>query len=190
MARKKEVEEWLKITVIRELPFQKEKNDKSRLEKGGLIEMQEDEVNYSKHFEEIILDKIDRGISLTESELFDIVSEYSVKSEYGSKGRWQRSVNSIVKIKERYFSIMWREGLEGLTEYQECSFSNQPKEVFPTKTIEVIEKVEFLYEKKEEYPEEVCKGEDVLSILDKRYISSDSNYSIIENKKNVILKRL
>ena len=177
MARKKEVEEWLKITVIQELPFQKEKNDKSRLEKGDLIEMQE-----------IILDKIDRGISLTESELSDIVSEYSVKSEYGSKGRWQkRSVNSIVKIKERYFSIMWR---EGLTEYQEGSFSNQPKEVFPTKTIKVIEKVEFLYEKKEEYPEEVCKGEDVLSILDKRYISSDSNYSIIENEKNVILKRL
>lgn len=188
MARKKEVEEWLKITVIRELPFQKEKNDKSRLEKGGLIEMQEDEVNYSKHLEEIILNKIDRGISLAESELSDIVSEYSVKSEYGSKGRWQkRSVNSIVKIKERYFSIMWR---EGLTEYQEGSFSNQPKEVFPTKTIEVIEKVKFLYEKKEEYPEEVCKGEDVLSILDKRYISSDSNYSIIENEDNVILKRL
>lgn len=185
----------MNMTVIQGLPFQKEKDEKSRLEKEALEKKKQeelqkkidDEIYYSEHFEDIMLDKIEKGISLTESELSDIVSEYLVESEYGSSGRWQRSVTSIVKIKGRYFSIMWQ---KGLTEYQEDSFPEQPREVFPVKITKVIEKVEFHYEKQEEYSEEVCKSEDVLSILNMSYINSDSSYSIIKDGNNIILKEL
>lgn len=55
------------------------------------------------------------------------------------------------------------------------------------KTIKVIEKIECCSGKQEECPEEVCRGEDIFSVLDMRYIDGDSSYSIIRDKDNIVI---
>lgn len=77
-------------------------------------------------YDEELLRKIDNGEELTRSELCDIIFEYEVKREYGDNRRWSRSVTTISKIGDRYFSTNWE---QGLTESQENEYYNQPIEV-------------------------------------------------------------
>jgi hypothetical protein len=82
---------------------------------------------YEEHYEEIILNKIDSGEKLNESELSSLVWEFEeIEREYGDNRRWSRSVTSIVKINNRYFCIEWE---NGLTENQPNEFYDQPYEV-------------------------------------------------------------
>lgn len=76
-------------------------------------------------YEEVLLAKIDSGNELTERELSE-VTDYEVESEYGENRRWSRSVTTISKIGDRYFSINWE---NGLTESQENGYYYQPIEV-------------------------------------------------------------
>ena len=92
-------------------------------------------------YEKEFLEKIDSGEELSESELSDLICDYEDRKErkYREKLRWTRSVESIVCLCGRYFSIYWE---EGLTEYQENEFYDQPKEVEKheyDKTIHVVE---------------------------------------------------
>lgn len=79
-----------------------------------------------KDFEKEMLEKIDAGEKLSESELAELCNEHSIWYQEGDKGRWTKSIESIVDLDGRYFSIIWE---CGLTEYQENEFWNQPVEV-------------------------------------------------------------
>lgn len=89
------------------------------------------------NFELEMIEKIDNKIELTENEIEDLVGEFSIDTKYGENMRWNRSVQSIVNLMDRYFAIDW---YEGLTELQEDEFYEQPYEVVKTeKTIVVTE---------------------------------------------------
>lgn len=134
----------INITILEQLPFQKEK-DLARIKeqkKKKEQELAEEEKKrqekeyYENNFEEIMYDKITKGIPLSESELRDIVYECEeVSKVYGDKLRWVHCVTSVVLIKGKKFGIQWN---EGLTEMQEDEFYNQPYEI--TETIDKTEK--------------------------------------------------
>ncbi len=77
-------------------------------------------------YDKELLKKIDSGEELTRSELCDIIFEFEIEREDGDNRRWSRSVITISKIGDRYFSTTWE---EGLTECQENEYYYQPVEV-------------------------------------------------------------
>ena len=82
---------------------------------------------YAEHFDEIMVQKIDNGETLTEDELKALVWEYhNVARIEGENRRWSRTVRSVIKLCGRYFEIEWE---QGLTENQEDQFFEQPYEV-------------------------------------------------------------
>lgn len=91
-------------------------------------------------YEEELLNKIDSGEELTERELQTLIWEcYEVDRDYGENGRWTRGVTSVIELCGRYFEVYWE---EGLTEYQENEYYDQPVEVEKKeydKTIHVVE---------------------------------------------------
>lgn len=77
-------------------------------------------------YEKEIVYKIDTGENLSEEDIRELVFGYQVdKIKHGS-GRWTQTIESIVELCGRTFRIMWE---QGLTEYQENEFYNQPVEV-------------------------------------------------------------
>ena len=77
-------------------------------------------------YETDILAKIDSGEKLKERDIRDLVFNYEIdKIEHGS-GRWTTTVETIIELCGRTFSIFWE---RGLTECQENEFYNQPVEV-------------------------------------------------------------
>ena len=104
----------------KKLREQKEKEEKERI--------RNEKIYYAEHFEEIMYSKIVKGLSLTEEELSDIVSEYETDRVWSADdiGRWQIPVLSIVKLKGTMFGINW---YKGLTESQCDSFNEQPYRV-------------------------------------------------------------
>lgn len=124
----------MNLCVVKQLPTQKERDmkaleEKKRLEeeqKAEELRKQQEMEYYSTHFEEIMVEKIDKGEDLTETELNTLVCEFGVDSEYGDNRRWSRTVTTIVELCGRHFSIDWE---EGLTECQIDEFYNQPVEV-------------------------------------------------------------
>lgn len=94
-----------------------------------------------EQYEIDFLEKYDRGEKFSEGELKEFVFELLewAGEKEGEEHRWYRKVQTIVKVGERYFSILWN---RGLTELQENEFPYQPKEVIKKtyeKTIEVTE---------------------------------------------------
>ena len=85
--------------------------------------------------------------TFTEEELQELIQDYLFtnqgdKIEYeiidtiydDELNRWSRNVQTIIKYKNKYYSILWE---EGLTEYQDNGFYEQPYEVIKkTKVIE------------------------------------------------------
>jgi len=71
----------------------------------------------NEKWEQEILAKIDRGETLTDVEVADLVTEYATyeyKSEPDECDRWYNSMTTIVRISEpgdscRLFSVEWRE---------------------------------------------------------------------------------
>lgn len=137
----------MNISCVMNLPTQKERDAKALEEKRRLEEAQKAEKlreqqeldYYNTHFEEIVINKIDNNELLSERELRELVSEFSVDSECGDNRRWTRTVTTIVELCGRFFSIDWE---EGLTECQENEFNSQPIEVYKNtyeKTITVTE---------------------------------------------------
>jgi hypothetical protein len=137
----------MNLCILNQLPTQKERDikameEKKRQEEERVAEelrKKQEKEYYNTHFEEILLQKIDRGEPLTERELSTLVCEYDIDTEYGDNRRWSRTVTTIVQLGDRHFSIDWE---QGLTECQENEFYNQPVEVVGkliTKTIMVTE---------------------------------------------------
>jgi hypothetical protein len=137
----------LALSEIRKLPNLVEETKKYQAEKERIArekqeqkEKEEQEKEYYKHhFDELMLKKIDSEEELTSDELSELVYGYDVETNYDDNRRWTRTAHTIVKLADRYFEIEWE---EGLTEYQENEFLEQPVEVVKheyQKTITVVE---------------------------------------------------
>jgi hypothetical protein len=84
-----------------------------------------------------LIQKLLNRESLSESEIQDLVYEYDdyiFEQEKGENRRWSRGVMTVFKVDDRYFMVNWD---EGLTEYQENEFYDQPYEV----TLKVEEQI-------------------------------------------------
>lgn len=114
----------LKETTLQQIK-QKEEDEKLKLEEEQ--KAKEAKEYYWDHFDEIMVKKIDSGENLTEEELRTVVFETNeIELNKGENRRWSRSNSSVVEMCGRFFKLVWE---EGLTEYQENQFYNQPYEV-------------------------------------------------------------
>lgn len=137
----------MNMSCVMNLPTQKErdleaikkKEEEERAKMEAEAKAKAEREYYEEHFEEIMVAKILNGEKLTEREIKELVWDYEVDREEGDNRRWTRSVTSIVRLCDRYFSIDWE---QGLTECQENEYYNQPYEVVKhtyEKTITVTE---------------------------------------------------
>lgn len=126
----------LKETTLKQL---KEKEEHEKAEAQAKMSAAEAEEYYWEHFEEVMLAKIDKGESLTEDELRELVFEYEHEdisdASEDSVLRWTRIKKTIVKLDNRYFRIIWQ---KALTEMQENVFDNQPVEVEQYEKVVVV----------------------------------------------------
>lgn len=96
--------------------------------------------------------------TFTEEELQELIQDYLFTNQgdrieyeiidtiYDNElNRWSRNVQTIIKYKNKYYSILWE---EGLTEYQDNGFYEQPYEVI--KKTKVIEQDYWISPDKEE----------------------------------------
>ena len=72
---------------------------------------------------------LQKDYEFPENELQELCYEYAFIFDIGDgeNGRWQKYMETIIEVDGRYFQINWS---QGLTEYQENSYPNQPYEVF------------------------------------------------------------
>ncbi len=112
----------LKETTLQQI---REKEEEERLKAEEEQKKKDDEQYYWEHFEEIMVQKIDNGESLTEEELGEF-KDFEIQNTKGDNRRWSRTVSSICELCGRFFNLIWE---EGLTEYQENEFYDQPFEV-------------------------------------------------------------
>lgn len=139
----------MNLCVVKNLPTQKErdlkilkeKELKEQAEKDAALKIKQDREYYNEYFDEVIIAKIENKEDLTDKELRTLVTEYDVETTYGENRRWNRSVTTIIQIKDRFFSIDWQ---EGLTELQEDYFDSQPVEVIRHTYEKVITVVEWI----------------------------------------------
>lgn len=163
--------EEMNISAIKSIPTQKQKDlysaKKKKDEEAEKIakEKAEEEKRkyYNEHFLEIMVSKIDAGENLTEREL-EKFRWYGNDVEYGENRRWSRTVTTEVEYDGRFFIINWE---EGLTEFQENWFYDQPYEV--EKITETQTVVATKYIKKEQNNDVVFTNKELL----KRAIGSN-----------------
>lgn len=114
----------LKETTLQQLA---EKEEAQRKEEQRKLEAEEAKKYYQEHFDEIMVQKIDKGIELTEDELRTLVFECNEVAHFeGKNRRWSRTVSSIIELCGRFFKVIWE---QGLTENQDDIFYEQPYEV-------------------------------------------------------------
>lgn len=80
---------------------------------------------YYDHTEEILVDKIDKGIKLTEEEIDDLYNSCHIYEETpGEKHRWTQTISTVFNLKDgRYLRLDWE---EGLTETCDSYMEEQP----------------------------------------------------------------
>ena len=83
-----------------------------------------------REWEQQFIDEFDNNQNFDEEDLDILATECDYKMIEGCDHRWQKEIQSIIKINDRLFAIDW---MQGLTESQENSFYNQPYEVIETK---------------------------------------------------------
>lgn len=114
----------LKETTLKQLAEKEEAQKRAEQDK---LEKEKAKKHYREHFDEIMVQKIDNGESLTEEELKTLVFRCNeVERHEGENRRWSRTVESIIELCGRYFKVIWE---QGLTESQENGFYEQPYEV-------------------------------------------------------------
>ena len=144
----------LNMHCIRQIPTQKEKDTqafKKRAEEVAIKQAEEeqnrkDKEYYNEHFLELMVDKIDNKIELTEDEVRNLVFREAYEVTAGENRRWSRTISSLFEYEDRLFMIYWE---QGLTESQENTFYDQPYEVEKTVTTRTIEVEDIVYIKKE-----------------------------------------
>lgn len=124
----------LNMSVIEELPELKEKTLKARAEREQAEERQKEQERktaeykayFNEHFDEIMVERIDKNEEIEEEHLKRMV--YNGENiRYGENRRWSRTVCTVVEMCGRHFMIKWE---EGLTENQDDTFMEQPVEVY------------------------------------------------------------
>lgn len=74
--------------------------------------------------------------NFTETELRDLATEFPIYDLIeGDNRRWLKSMDTVLKIDDKYFMVCWQ---EGLTESQENEFYNQPVEVKHTVEVKTV----------------------------------------------------
>lgn len=129
----------LNLPCIKQLPTQKQRDleyfENRRQENERKIKEEKEKVDFEKwkeeHFEEYIVNKIDNKGDLTDDEIKRVIWDYKFEEEERDSGRWTQSMETHVKLMDRFFSVYWE---MGLTEYQSNEYPEQPVE---------IEKVEY-----------------------------------------------
>lgn len=92
-----------------------------------MVTLEEEQKYYEENFVQIMLDKIDKKVLLSEEEIERIIFDYSIDSEDIDESRWSMYTHSIVKLNNRTFRVEWE---RGLTECQDNYFNSQlPVEV-------------------------------------------------------------
>jgi len=129
----------MNMSVIKSIPHEKEnrikreeaariKIKKKKGRKIWKLKIEQDRPE-SLNNEDLLIERCLKK-DLTESELTDIIFDDSVAKMVeeieGADRRWVRSMETIIQIKDRYFSIQWD---RGLTENQDNYFHSQPVEV-------------------------------------------------------------
>ena len=90
------------------------------------LDKKEKAIIYKHHcYEKWLLNAIESDRDLKDYELKSL-QEFSIDDIEGDIGRWTQSIESIVELCGKYFSLCWE---RGLTEHQENLFYNQPYEV-------------------------------------------------------------
>ena len=84
---------------------------------------------------EPILQKLYDGHKDFSEEELSQLTEYDHDTIEGEDRRWYKSTETIIKVKDKFFSLVWD---QGLTEYQDNQFSDQPEEVTLTETTKTI----------------------------------------------------
>lgn len=91
-------------------------------------------------FEQNFLEKYDSGYEFSYEELRKLRNKlHKVETTFDEPERWTRTATTIFLVADRYFALNWE---QGLTEYQENEFWEQPYEVTKKeyeKTITVTE---------------------------------------------------
>lgn len=89
-----------------------------------------------KDFEQYIIDKYDNKEPLTEKEIRELIWNYDYERIEGENRRWNRWVDVIIKLKDRYFRVGFD---EGLTEMQPSEYYNTDiVEVKPVATVKTV----------------------------------------------------
>ena len=88
-----------------------------------------------KDFEQYIIDKYDNKEPLTKEEVRELIWDYDYERIEGESRRWNRWINVIIKLKDRYFRVGFD---EGLTEMQPNEYYTDIVEVKPVATIKTI----------------------------------------------------
>lgn len=184
----------MNISVIRNLPTQKQRDmeaaEQKRKDEEEARAREEQERKekeyYEKHFEEIMVKKIDAEEKLSENEMCRLISDYEIYRDVGENRRWLRSVRSIVKLCGRTFEIDWE---EGLTECQENEYYEQPYEVFNNKKIIVSNITEWTAKK----PVSISKNktvskENVVSEI-ASLLQPNILYEIINTDDEIVIRR-
>lgn len=74
-----------------------------------------------------VVKRLKSGEKLDEGELKTLVYDgFEVDTIEGDRGRWTQHMKTIIDIDNELWAIDWQ---QGLTEYQESSFDNQPYRV-------------------------------------------------------------
>jgi len=135
----------MNMSVINSIPQEKEnqikraeearmKQEKEQKKRDAEAELERARLN-SLNNEDLLIERCLKK-DLTEEELREIVFEDSIANVIetleGDDRRWVRSMETIIQLKDRYFSICWD---KGLTENQDHSFYNQPVEVIQEKKV-------------------------------------------------------
>ena len=142
----------MSMSVLKQLPTQKQrdveyikkKEQEEKKEKARLAKAEAEKKYYENHFEDIVYSKIRNGELLTKDESERLVcgnsrAEIVEENKDPDTNRWTQNVETIIKLRDKYFAFRWQ---FGLTEYQENSYDLEPVEVFPNtyeKTITVTE---------------------------------------------------
>lgn len=83
------------------------------------------------NFEEKVLN----GEELSKDELSFLIHDYEVETEFGENRRWSRGATTISEVQGRFFMTSWE---NGLTEYQDNEYYDQPTEVQKVTTEKTI----------------------------------------------------
>ena len=88
-----------------------------------------------KDFEQYIIDKYDNKEPLTKEEVRELIWDYDYERIEGESRRWNRWVDVIIKLKDRYFRVGFD---EGLTEMQPNEYYTDIVEVKPVATVKTV----------------------------------------------------